>query len=638
METVENKGVIYEFGRFILDPEERILFDDGRPVHLPAKEFDTLVLLVENHGRALSKDEMMAAIWKDAFVEEANLAKQISLLRKALNSDGVEFIETLPKHGYRFSSDVRRIKPIAEEPVILEKHTRRRVALEIDEGPENETPALPPRSRSNFGKWMLAAIAVFAVIVIATILYWTRTQSTADPKIQTMAVLPLKPLTEEENNKTLAVGLTDALITKLGSLRPLVVRSANSVAQFTQGPYDPIEVGRKLDVHAVLEGVIMQSEGKLRVNIRLLDTQTGEQLWEDRFEGTFTDLFDLEDRISETTARNLLSKLTGEPTRVTKRFTENHEAFDSYLKGRYFWNKRSEEGFRRAIDYFNDAVAKDPNYALAYAGLADCYILLGVWGAEPPNEAFPKAREAAEKARQLDGELAEAAVSLAFIEWVHGWNFPQAEALFRQAMDLSPNYALAHHWYSYFLVSMRRDEEAIAEIKKARELEGPLSLSVNTDIGEIYSWAERYEEADRHLRDVLQVEPSYAIAHNVLGINLLKQNRVQEAIAELERARALETAPRVSSALGYAYAISEDTGKAKQFLDELSNLGKERYVSPFSAAVIHIGLGEKENAIADLERAFQERSDTMAILKAHPLLEPLRSDARFIELEKRVGY
>jgi len=635
METVENKGVIYEFGKFVLDPQEKILLDNGRAIHLPAKEFDTLLLLVENNGKALSKEEMMTSIWPDAVVEEGNLAKQISQLRKILSSDGEVIIETLPKHGYRFSADLRRIKP-TDEPVIFEKHTVKRVAFEV-EGDQGGRPALPPKKRSSFGYWVVLAVLI-GFALIAGIWYWNRTTATSNAKIQTMAVLPIKPLSEEENNKTLAVGLTDALITKLGSLRPLVVRSGSSVAQFTQAPYDPIDVGRKLDVNAVLEGALMQSEGKLRVNVRLLDTQTGQQLWEDRFEGAFTDLFDLEDRISEKTARNLLPKLTGEPERITKRFTESREAFDSYLKGRYFWNKRSEDGFRRAIEYFNDAVAKDPNYALAYAGLADCHILLGVWGAVPPNEAFPKAREAAEKARQLDGELAEAAVSLAFVEWVHGWNFPQSEALFRQAMDLSPNYALAHHWYSYFLVSMGRHDEAIAEIKKARELEGPLSLSVNTDIGEIYSWAGRYDEAEGYLRDVLQIEPNYAIAHNVLGINLLKQNKVQDAIAELEKARALETAPRVLSALGYAYAASGDKGKAKQFLDDLGKLGAERYVSPFSSAVVHIGLGDTDKALADLERAYQERSDTMAILKAYPLLEPLRSDPRFVELQARVGY
>jgi TolB-like protein len=431
---------------------------------------------------------MMTSIWPDAVVEEGNLAKQISQLRKILSSDGEVLIETLPKHGYRFSADLRRIRP-TDEPVIFEKHTVKRVAFEV-EGDQGGRPALPPKKRSSFGYWVVLAVLI-GFALIAGIWYWNRTTATSNAKIQTMAVLPIKPLSEEENNKTLAVGLTDALITKLGSLRPLVVRSGSSVAQFTQAPYDPIDVGRKLDVNAVLEGALMQSEGKLRVNVRLLDTQTGQQLWEDRFEGAFTDLFDLEDRISEKTARNLLPKLTGEPERITKRFTESREAFDSYLKGRYFWNKRSEDGFRPRDRVLQRCCGEGPELRTCLRGTGRLSHPARRLGRRAAERGIPQGAGSGRKARQLDGELAEAAVSLAFVEWVHGWNFPQSEALFRQAMDLSPNYALAHHWYSYFLVSMGRHDEAIAEIKKARELEGPLSLSVNTDIGEIYSWAGR---------------------------------------------------------------------------------------------------------------------------------------------------
>jgi tetratricopeptide (TPR) repeat protein len=251
---------------------------------------------------------------------------------------------------------------------------------------------------------------------------------------------------------------------------------------------------------------------------------------------------------------------------------------------------------------------------------------------------FPQARQAAEKALHADAGLSEAVVSLAFVEWVHGWNFQKADVLFRQAIDLNPNYALAHHWYSYFLVSMKRHDEAIAEIKKARELEGPLSLSVNTDIGEIYSWAGHYGEAEQYLQNVLQIEPNYAVAHSVLAINLLKQDRVADAVVELEKARVLENAPRILSVLGYAYAVVGESAKARKLIGELNVLAKQRYVSPFSTAIVHVGLGENDEAISLLDLAYQERSDTMAILKIYPLLDPIRSDPRFMELEKRVSY
>lgn len=256
----------------------------------------------------------------------------------------------------------------------------------------------------------------------------------------------------------------------------------------------------------------------------------------------------------------------------------------------------------------------------------------------PPDQAFPKAHEAAEKALASDPELAEAVVSLAFIEWVYQWEFETARQHFRRAIELNPNYALAHHWYAYFLVSMKEGDDAITEIRKAQELEGPVSLSVNTDIGEIYSWAGRYDEADKYLRDVLKIEPSYAVAHVVLGINLLKQSRAQEAISELEEARKLEDAPRILSALGYAHAVLGEKDKARELLKKLDELSKQRYVSRFSLAVIYAGLSENDAAFAELERSFQERSDTMAILQAHPLIQSLNTDQRFADLKKRVGY
>jgi len=640
MEVLENRGVTYRFGKFVLDPAERLLLVDGKPVHLPAKEFETLLLLIEHNGRALSKEEIIAAVWKDAFVEEGNLAKQISRLRKIFSSTGQNYIETIPKHGYRFSAELQQTAPAADGEILIEKRAIRRVKLEIDDDNAYEHLALQPKSRHFFTKGRSALlIALIVLSGITAFWFWRRHSSPAINKISTIAVLPIKPLTDEENNRALATGLTDALITKLGGVNPLIVRPASSVAQFADAGQDTLEIGRNLKVDAVLEGAIMQADGKLRVSLRLLDTQTGQQIWEDRFDGVFTDVFDLEDRISEKTARNLLAKISGGSSeRITKRYTNDPEAFNAYLKGRYFWNKRNEDGFGRAIEYFNEAVAKDPNYALAYAGLADCYLLLGVWGTVPPNEAFPKARMAAEKALRADSDLAEAVVSLAFVEWVHGWDFQQADADFKRAIALNPNYALAHHWYSYYLVSMKRSDEAIAEIKKARELEGPLSLSVNTDIGEIYSWAGRYDEAERHLLDVLKIEPNYALAHSVLGINLIKQDRVREAIEQLELARKIESAPRILSVLGYAYAIQGEKEKASKLMGDLNDLSKRRYVSRFSFAIINIGLNDIDASITDLESAYTERSDTMAILQVYPPLDPIRSNSRFTDLEKRVGY
>ena len=641
MQAADNNRVIYQFGRFILDPQQKTLLSGDMPIHLPAKEFETLVLLVENNGSALTKQEMIAAIWDEAFVEEGNLAKQISQLRKIFNTNGESYIETIPKHGYRFTADLRLTLLETSEPVILEHRTVKRLTVAVENDDGIETPALTLKGnvRSLF---TISPMAVFGILLLsgtAALWLWSRRTSPELPKINTIAVLPVRSLSGEEDDKMLAAGLTDALITKLGSLKGVVVRPAGSVAQFVDPENDSTEIGKKLAVQSVLEGTILQADGKLRVNMRLLDAQTGEQVWSDKFDGTFADVFDLEDRASEMAARTLVTKLFGEPAgRVTRRYTETVDAYNSYLKGRYFWNKRTEEGFRQAIGYFDDAVTKDPNYGLAYAGKADCYILLGVWGTVSPNEVFPQARQAAEKALQADPQLAEAVVSLAFVEWVNGWNFEKADADFRRAIDLNPNYATAHHWYSYYLVSQGRNDEAITEIKKARELEGPLTLSVNTDIGEIYSWAARYDEAEPYLREVLKIAPDYAVAHHVLGINLLKQNRVEEAIAEEETARRLEGKPRVLAVLGYAYAVAGQTEKARAIINELDTLAKKKYVSRFSIGIVHVGLGENNEALDCFEDSYNERSDTMAILKVYPLLEKVKTDRRFVELAQKVGY
>jgi DNA-binding winged helix-turn-helix (wHTH) protein/TolB-like protein/Tfp pilus assembly protein PilF len=636
MEIAENKRFVYEFGKFILDPQEKTLFENGIALHLPAKEFETLLLLVENNGKALTKDEMITAIWQDAFVEESNLAKQISRLRKVFNSNGEKFIETLPKHGYRFKAELHKTEQNFEEPGILEKRTVKRMTVKVEKEFEIMPLALPP-SKSKF--LTVPRLGVFGLIILfGVISFWLWNGQTKTAKINSIAVLPLKSLTAEENNKALGLGLADALITKIGSLRVISVRPISSVVRLNDGDLDALAVGKKLNVDAVLEGTLQQSEGRIRINARLLRVENGEQIWSEKFDGELTKVFDLEDRLSEKAAQALGLKLgVQENEHLTKRFTTNAEAFDDYLKGRYFWNKRTEEGFRQAIVYFNNAVEKDPNYALAYSGLADCYILLGVWGASPPKEVFPQAEEFAEKALQSDPELAEAMVSRAFVKWVHDWDFQRADADFLRAIELNPNYATAHHWYSYFLVSQGRSDQAIAEIKKARELEGPLNISVNTDIGEIYSWAGKYDEAETHLREVLKIEPNYAVAHHVLTINLLKQNRIQEAVTEAETARRLESEPRILAVLAYSYAVNGEREKALKVVDELNELSKQKYVSPFSKAIAQIGLGDSDAAIDELEKAYNERSDTMAILGIYPLLDSLRANPRFVKLQQRVS-
>ncbi|MFN2392038.1 MAG: winged helix-turn-helix domain-containing tetratricopeptide repeat protein, partial [Pyrinomonadaceae bacterium] len=512
METAENKRFVYEFGKFVLDPQEKTLFADGKAIHLPAKEFETLLLLVENNGKALSKDEMMQAIWEDAFVEETNLAKQISRLRKLFNASGEEFIETLPKHGYRFSADVNHIaQPFGE--TILEKRTVKRLTVKLEENSEALPPLLPAAKRK-FPLPAIFGVASILLAVVSVIWFWSGTKTPA--KINSIAVLPLRPLTEAENSKTLGLGLTDTLIMKIGGLRQITVRPISAVTPFADAPQDALEIGKKLNVDAVLEGTIQQSEGRVRLNARLLRVENGEQIWAEQFESEAAQIFDLQDRLTAQTAQALKLKLgASETEQITKRFTNNTEALDAYLKGRYFSNRRTVGDLKTAIGYFNEAIVKDPNYALAYVGLADAYSLLADYDGALPADAYPKAKEAATKALELDDELAEAHTSLAYVKMFYYHDWQGAQDGYRQAIALNPNYATARHWYSEYLTAMGRFDEAFVEARRAKEID-PLSPSVNAQEVWILFYSRRFDEAIERGRRIAEMNPDYAEIYDPL--------------------------------------------------------------------------------------------------------------------------
>lgn len=635
MQPVENKRFVYRFERFVLDPNERTLFSEGVPIHLPAKEFDTLLLLVENNGKALSKDEMMTAVWHDAFVEESNLAKQISRLRKLFNSDGEVTIETLPKHGYRFSADVKRIVR-SEDQAIFEKRTLKRLTVNFEEDDEiDESPhALPPKKRISATAFVVAVL----VILIGLVGSWLWLARNGTKKIGSIAVLPLRSLTDDESNKALGLGLADALIMKIGGLRQIVVRPVSSVAVYTDATQDALEIGKKLKADAVLEGTIQRTNGQIRINARLLRVENGEQIWAERFDGESANIFDLENRLAEGTLRALkLSLGASESERIARRDTENRDAFDDYLKGRYLWNRRTEQDLKDAIVFFNQAIEKDQNYARAYSGLADCYILLGIWGSLRPNEAMPKAKEAALMALKADDSLADAHTSLAFIKWVYDWDQTAADNEFQTALRLNPNYSTAHHWYAYFLAATEQFDRSIAHIKQAHEIEGSLSLSISTDIGEIYCWARRYDESITQLKEMTRIAPDFAPARNALGIAYLKTGQIPEAITEFETARRLHDGPSTIALLGYAFGISGQREKALEIVADLNKLSETRYIKPFWFAVVYSGIGDNDEALKRLEEAFNERSDTMAILRVYPLIQGLHPHPRFIRLQERIG-
>jgi DNA-binding winged helix-turn-helix (wHTH) protein/Flp pilus assembly protein TadD len=571
---------LYEFGPFQIDPEERELLREGKPVHLAIKAFDTLLILIRNSGHLIEKSELMRAVWADSFVEEGNLTVAISMIRKALADYGDEhrYIQTVAKRGYRFVHDVRKV--VKPEPI------------------------LP---------------APFV-------------------KIRALAVLPFRPMNSDSDHEYLSLGLADAIITKLARTGQIIVRPTSAVLKYTTSPVDLLAVAREQGVDAVLSGCIETFPDRVRVTVQLVHEGDESLLWADTFEEKRQRIFTLEDEIAKRIAQWMSIGLAGErEIRLARPNTENPKAYQLYLEGRYFWNKRTEEGLRRSIDYYRKATAEDPQYALAYAGLADSYVLLDSYGVEPAFQAFPVAKAAALKALQLDNSLAEPHASLGMVYFYYEWNWPAAEHEFQRAVALNPNYVLAHSWYALNLGAMGRYKEALGQVRRAQELDS-LSLEINTVVGRIHYFGRQYDRSIDAYRKVIDLDAHYARAHTRLGMTYAAGGALDDAIHEFEESQRLSPFdPYLPGLLGYAQAVSGSTRKARKLLEQLTEHPPGRYVPASSVALIWIGLGKPDQALEWLAKAHQSRSTDMVYARTEPLLDPVRSDPRFTALLRQMG-
>jgi eukaryotic-like serine/threonine-protein kinase len=452
-----------------------------------------------------------------------------------------------------------------------------------------------------------------------------------------IAVLPFRPISAEGRDEYLELGMADALITKLSNIGQIVVRPTSAVRKYTDLEQDSTVAGRELKVDSVLEGSIQRRGSWLRVTARLVDVEGGRTLWAEKFDEDFTDIFSVQDSISEKVAAALALKLTGEEKeRLTKRYTENTAAYQLYLKGLHFFNRRSLEGYNKAIEYYQQAIEKDPNYALAYAGLADCYAN-SIFAEVLPKDAIVRARAAANKALEIDDSLAEAHNALGHVKANLDWDWVGAEREFKLALKLSPNYVEAHHRYSHYLVAVGRFEESLTESLRGLELD-PIDLSMNTHLGWHYLMARQNDKAIAELEKTLELDQSFVRARLFLGQAYERTGRYEEAIAEFKKARDLYGQGQVASGmLGHAYAVAGLRSEAQKTLKNLKEQLKREYVWAYNIAVIHVGLGEKDQAFKWLEKACDDRSDDLIYLKVEPTLDPLRSDPRFIDLLRRIG-
>jgi TolB-like protein/Tfp pilus assembly protein PilF len=484
-------------------------------------------------------------------------------------------------------------------------------------------------------------IIAVLLLVIAGLLF-QRLHPSVSPAVsssleKSIAVLPFENLSEEKGNAYLAEGIQDEILARLGKIADLKVISRTSTQRYKSSPDNLREIAKQLGVANVLEGTVQKAADQVRVTVQLINAANDAQLWAETYDRKLNDIFAVESDIATTIAETLQAKLTGsEKTAIAKRPTANPEAYELYLKGRYFWNKRTAADLRTAIKYFNAALGKDPGYALAYAGLADSYTLLHVFGAASPADSFPQAQEAAKKAVEFDETSAEAHTSLAWMLILYDFDFERAYKEFERAIELNPNYATAHHWYGVTLAMTGQFDRAIAEGKRAVELD-PLSLVINANLGSDYFNARRYDEAITQLRKTIEMDPRFSFARRGLGEALQASGQLNEAIAEYRKAVELDDAPLSLAHLGQAYARAGQREEAQKILARLSEEAKSRYVRASSFAFIYLALGDKERAIDEMERAYRERDVAGAAwVKVDPMLDDLRGQPRFEALVQKI--
>jgi len=521
-------------------------------------------------------------------------------------------------------------------------------AFEITpEGIKLEAEVDPIRSVTRkTGRKLIAFTSVVAAIAAALfILQFVRTRSTSsDPATssaipnKSIAVLPFDNLSRDPDNAYFCEGVQDEILTRLAKVADLKVISRTSTQHFKSAPENLPQIAKQLGVAHVLEGSVQRANDQIRVNVQLINALTDAHLWAETFDRKLTDIFAVESEIAKTIADTLQAKLSGsEQHAIAARPTENTEAHQLYLKGRFFWNKRTGNDLKKSLDYFQQAITADPSYALAYAGVADAYVFMPGYTAGPPQDCYPKAMAAAKKALELDNTLAEAHTTLALSIWYYEFDFSQANREFQRAIELNPNYATGHQQYgNNTLSALGRFDEAIAEGKRAVDLD-PLSLVINADLGMNYYYARRYDEAIRQLRKTLEMDPGYYYGHADLGQVFAAKRSFDEAISEYQKARALNDDPFVLGLLGHAYASSGNKTEALRVLDQLKQLSKQRYVSAYSFAIVYLALDDKQEALRWLEQSYQDRAGAdIGWIRVDSLLDPLHGDPGYEALAEKI--
>jgi serine/threonine-protein kinase len=621
-------GRVYEFGDYRLDVTRRLLWTRaGDDVTITSRALDTLIHLIENPGRVVGKRELMDAVWPGAVVEENNLTQAISTLRQILGERPGEhrYIATVPSRGYRLIATVSPVPPM-----------RTASDTPTPAAPDLNRTAAPARTRVGRGRLVVAGMAIAALIAVVAAL-WSPARDPTGSAIRSIAVLPFKPVVPEAGDPALELGMADILITRLSTSAGIVVRPLGSVRGYTRLDQDPVAAGRELGVDAVLDGSILREGPRLRVTVRLIRVLDGASIWVDQLDQGWTDLFGVQDSITERLAGALALSLSNEErSQMTRKYTEGEVAYRLYLLGRYHWSKLTPPELEKSIEYLQRAIDEDQQYALAHAGIAEAYRALAITSDRRPTDVLPRGKAAALRAIELDDRLDSAWASLCFIQIWSDWDWPGAERSCQRALAINANSADGHRAYAILLSDLGRHDEAVTHARRASELD-PLTLVTTAIEAHVLLYAGFTDHALERLRATLELDPDFWIAHLFTGKALLDQGRFEDALAEfIEAERLSHGNSETVSMIGYTRARLGDTAGAMQALAALQGRRPPSYVPPLNVAMIHAGLGDEDAALEWLERALAGRDVRMTFLGIERKWDPLRSDPRFRSLMARL--
>jgi TolB-like protein/DNA-binding winged helix-turn-helix (wHTH) protein/Tfp pilus assembly protein PilF len=636
---------VVRFGTYEVSLQSGEVRKAGLRIRVQQQPMKLLEILLEHPGEVVTREELLSRVWPNESFGDFDQALNIAIgkLRSALedSAENPRFIETLPKRGYRFIADVsvlnadglpkRPESSAGDLPGSQEKKTEPGNTLQV------AGLVVAPKRRLWLTGRVMVALA-FALSLSILSVWLLRSRGPAPAGIRSLAVLPLENLSGDASQNYFADGMTDELITDLAQISALRVISRTSVMVY-KGARKPLpQIARELNVDAVVEGTVLRSGDQVRITAQLIEASTDKHLWSQSYEGELRDTLALQNRVASAIADQIRINLTPQEEAALKNVkVVNPEAYESYLKGRYFWNKRTADALKVALAYFKEAIEEDPKYPQAYSGLADTYALLGDWqyAVMTPKEAFPKAKAAAIKALELDSTLGEAHNSLAFVLDAFDWNLDAAGKEFQRAIELNPGYATAHHWYAWHLSLSGRFDEAIAEMRTAENLD-PLSLIINADLAELLVISHSYDESIRQSLKTIEMDPSFALAHNQLAEAYLQKHIYAEAVAELQKAVKLSgDSPTCIANLARAYVASGKRSEAVKLLDDLKKPSNPGYSNSSEIAMIYASLRDTDQAMSWLEKSYEERFNPSVLLR--PGFDPLRSDPRFQNFLHRVG-